>query len=378
LRGFTLIPLFLLIAISILFLGHYFVYASALYFFGITAFEHRTALAVVLFLLPVSFIASAFLAHWHGNLLTRVLYFCSSLWLGVGLTLLTAFGLAWVAWGVSMLFNRNGNPMWFGLAAVGLTLVYSLYGVLNAYHPRMVNLTVHVKNIPAAWRGKTLVQLSDVHLGRILGADFLTRVVAKVNAQNPAMVLITGDLFDGARGNLDELVAPLKRLVAPQGIYFVTGNHETYLGVERCCAALRTTPVRVLADERVEIDGLQVIGISYPERGQTLDFAGKMAKLPGFNPALPSILLYHSPSQVAEAKAAGINLQLSGHVHQGQIFPLQFITRLIFGRYYHGLHSEGDYILYTTSGAGVWGPTMRTGNHPEIVVIRLEGTSLCA
>ena len=215
------------------------------------------------------------------------------------------------------------------------------------------------------------MQLSDVHLGRILGADFLSRVVAKVNAQNPAMVLITGDLFDGADGNLEELVAPLNRLVAPQGIYFVTGNHETYLGVQRSCAALRNTPVRVLADECVVIDGLQVIGISYPERGHALGFAEKMAKLPGFDPALPSILLYHSPTQVAEAKAAGINLQLSGHVHQGQIFPLQFITRLMFGRYYHGLHTEGDYTLYTTSGAGVWGPTMRTGNHPEIVVIHL-------
>jgi hypothetical protein len=161
-------------------------------------------------------------------------------------------------------------------------------------------------------------------------------------------------------------------LAAPQGIYFVTGNHETYLGVQRACEALRTTPVRVLADERVVIDGLQVIGINYPERGHPSDFAGKMAKLPGFDPALPSILLYHSPSQVAEAKAAGINLQLSGHVHQGQIFPLQVITRLLFGRYYHGLYVDRDYTLYTSSGTGVWGPTMRTGNHPEIAVFQLE------
>src|SRR5271157_1601688 len=122
-------------------------------------------------------------------------------------------------------------------------------------------------------------------------------------AQRPAMVLITGDLFDGADGNLEALVAPLNRLVAPQGIYFVTGNHETYLGVQRSYAALRATPVRILADECVVIGGLQVIGISYPERGHALNFAEKMAKLPGFDPALPSILLYHSPTQVAEGRA---------------------------------------------------------------------------
>jgi hypothetical protein len=370
-RGFILISLFLLIALSILFLGHYFVYVSVLHFFGIVAFEHRTALAAVLFLLPLSFIASSFLAHWYDSLLTRVLYFCSSLWLGVGLTLLTAFGLAWAIWGVTRLLGRSPNPVWFGLAAVGLTLLYSAYGVANAYHPRLVSFTVRIKNLPPGWQGKTLVQLSDLHLGQILGADFLSRAVAKVNAQNPAMVLITGDLFDGTDGNLEELVAPLNGLVAPQGIYFVTGNHETYLGVQRAYAALQSTPVRVLVDERVAIDGLQVIGIGYPERGHALDFAEKMAKLPGFDPALPSILLYHSPTQVAEAKAAGIDLQLSGHVHHGQIFPLQFITRLMFGEYYYGLHTEGDYTLYTTSGTGLWGPTMRTGNHPEIVVIHL-------
>ena len=336
------------------------------------AFEHRAGLALLLFALPLSFIASAFLAHWTDGLLTRVFYFCSSLWLGVGLTLLTAFTLTWAVWGAAVFVGRRPNPLWLGLGAVGLTVLYSTYGVWNAYHPRLVDLKVRVNNLPPSWRGKTLVQLSDVHLGRILGADFLSRVVTKVNAQDPAMVLITGDLFDGSDGKLEELVAPLNQLVAPKGIYFVTGNHETYLGVQRSLAALRNTPVRALADERVVVDGLQVIGISYPERGHALGFAEKMAKLPGFDPASPSVLLYHSPTQVAEAKAAGINLQLSGHVHQGQIFPLQFITRLMFGRYYHGLHNEGNYTLYTTSGTGLWGPTMRTGNHPEIPVIHLE------
>jgi predicted MPP superfamily phosphohydrolase len=142
--------------------------------------------------------------------------------------------------------------------------------------------------------------------------------------------------------------------------------------VERTYAALRTTPLQILADQRVEIEGLQLIGISYPERGQSLDLRRKVAELAGFKPALPSILLYHSPTHIAQAEQVGINLQLSGHAHHGQIFPIQFISRLVYGKYYHGLHVEGDYTLYTSSGAGTWGPAMRTGNHPEIVVIRLE------
>jgi predicted MPP superfamily phosphohydrolase len=368
-RGIIVVPLFILIALSILFFSHYFVYYSLVHFFGIVVPLRRTALAVVLFLLPLSFIASSLLAHWTDNFLFRAFYFCSSLWLGVGLTLITALALAW---GAAMILAPRLSLVGLGRAAVAVTCLYSAYGIWNAYHPRTEHITVRIKNLPPAWRGKKVVQLSDVHLGRILGARFLASIVAEVTAEAPAMVVITGDLFDGADGNLEELVAPLNSLRAPQGIYFVTGNHETYLGVERAYAALRTTPVRILNDEKVMLDGLQVIGISYPERGHSKDFASLIAKLPGFDPALPSILLCHSPTHIAQAKAAGISLQLSGHAHHGQIFPIQFISRLIYGRYYYGLHVEGDYTLYASGGAGTWGPTMRTGNHPEIVVIHLD------
>jgi hypothetical protein len=371
-RGYIIIPLFILIALSILFLSHSFIYFSLSHFFGIAAPARWAALAGVLFLLPVSFIASSILAHWTDNFFSRALYFCSALWLGVALTLILAFALAWGVWGATRLFASSLSRTIFGWAAVALASLYSSYGLWNAYHPRARNLTVQIKNLPPAWRGRKVVQLSDLHLGYILRAGFASRLVAMVNAENPDLVAITGDLFDGADGKLEELVAPLNALRAPLGIYFVTGNHETYLGVERAYAALRTTPVRILADEAVVTEGLQVIGVSYPERGHSKDFAQVIAKLRGFDPALPSILLYHSPTHIAEAKAAGISLQLSGHAHHGQIFPIQYISRLVYGRYYQGLHVEGDYTLYTSSGAGTWGPTMRTGNHPEIAVIRLE------
>ena len=241
------------------------------------------------------------------------------------------------------------SPAWFGLAAVGLTLLYSAYGVVNAYHPRIVNCTVRIKNLPPGWKGKTLVQLSDVHLGRILGADFLARIVAKVNAQNPAMVLITGDLFDGSDGNLEALVAPLNRLVAPQGIYFVTGNHETYLGVPRSLAALRATPVKVLSDERVVIDGLQVVGISYPERGHALDFAEKMAMLPEFrpSPALDPALPQPHSGRGGEGgghQPAAFRARSSGPDLPAPIrYPAdvwKVLPRLAFGRRLHALYLQ--------------------------------------
>ena len=233
-------------------------------------------------------------------------------------------------------------------------------------------MTVKIPNLPPQWRGRKAVQLSDVHLGRILGRSFLESLVKKANAEQPSVVFITGDLFDGRDGRLDELVAPLNGLHAPLGIYFVTGNHETYLGTERAEAALKTTPVRILNDEMVTVEGLQIVGIGYAERGASKDLGEVIRKIPSFDPRQASVLLYHSPAQIARVRAAGIGLQLSGHTHHGQIFPLQLVTRMIYGKYYNGLHAEGGYTIYTSSGAGVWGPMMRTGNHPEIAVIRFE------
>jgi predicted MPP superfamily phosphohydrolase len=371
-RGFSVFIPFFLVALSILFLSHYFIYFSIVHFFSVTSSARKATLAVILFLLPASFIASMMLRHRSDSLIPTVLYFGTSLWLGVGLTLMIFFAFAWTARGVTLLFTHSPSPALFGGAAVALACLYSGYGVWNAYHPRTEEVRVSLRNLPPEWRGRRVVQLTDVHLGRVLGTEFLSRLVTMSNAEKPSMVFITGDLFDGQDGRLDELVAPLNRLQAPLGIYFVTGNHETYLGTERAYAALQKTPVRILRDEMVVVDGLQIIGVSYPERGASKDLGEAVRNIPGFDPGKPSVLLYHNPTQVDRAKAAGIDLQLSGHTHHGQIFPIQFISRLIYGKYYNGLHVEGPYTIYTSSGAGTWGPTMRTGNHPEITVIRFD------
>jgi predicted MPP superfamily phosphohydrolase len=371
-RGYILIPFFIVIALSILFFSHYFIYFSIVHFFDVTARGRKVALAILLFMLPASFIASSILAHWSQELILRVFYFGSGLWLGVGLTLIVSFALAWLVEGIAKFFLHWSNPARLGFAAVALACLYSAYGVWNAYHPNTEHVTVRIKNLPSAWQGRRAVQVSDVHLGLVLGPSFFNGIVERINSENPAIVFITGDLFDGIDGRLDELVAPLNLIRAPLGIYYVTGNHETYLGTHRAYEALKKTRARILADEWVAIEGLQVIGVSYPERGFSKDPAEVAKRLPGFDPRLPSVLLYHNPTQIERAMAAGINLQLSGHTHHGQLFPIQFISRLIYGKYYSGLHVQGGYTLYTTSGVGTWGPTMRTGNHPEITVIHFE------
>ena len=371
LRGFWAVAI-LLVVFGLLYGWHYFLYFSTVHFFGIAGRTGRRAVAALFFLLPISFFVSEFLLRRAENSFARAFSIVSSLWLGVGLALMLFFAVAWAALGIFRLHNPRPSPLVFGLAAVLVTCLYSAYGVWNAYHPRVENITVKIKNLPPEWRGRTLVQITDLHLGLILGQAFLERIVEQVNAQSPAVVLVTGDLFDGDDRGLDRLAGPLNAIHAPLGAYFVTGNHDTYLGVARALDVLKKTRVRALGDEMVVLDGLQIIGINYPTRGFSRDIAAAIRGIPRFDREKPSILLYHSPTQIPEVKTTGVNFQVSGHVHHGQMFPIQFITRLIYGKYYYGLNVEGDFAIYTSSGTGTWGPMMRTGNHPEITVIHLE------
>ena len=240
-------------------------------------------------------------------------------------------------------------------------------------------MDISIKNLPAVWKGKIIVQLSDIHLGQIHGVGDLQNLAAQSNAQNPDLILITGDLFDGMDGELNNFVKPLNSLRAKRGVFFVTGNHETYLGLDKTLAVLKQTRIKILNNETVNLEGLQIVGINYAEREEAGGSSGKLARKTnfinaskGFDRTKPGILMHHTPINLEQAKAAGIALQLSGHTHKGQLWPFGLITRLIYGKYHYGLHAMGDFQIYTTNGAGTWGPPLRTGNTPEIPVFRLQ------
>ncbi len=240
------------------------------------------------------------------------------------------------------------------------------------------NITVKIKNLPAAWQGKTIVQLADIHLGHVHGLTFLRDMVDKTNAQNPDLILITGDLFDGMDGDLNIFVEPLNSLRAKNSVFFVTGNHEAYVGLGRALAALHQTNIKILANEVVDVSGLQIVGLDYSLLNDSTGFTGQSSdegkiinSLSGFDRNKPSLLMYHAPINIEQAVASGINFQLAGHTHHGQIWPFNFFTWLIYGQYDYGLNILGDFSIYTTNGIGTWGPPMRTGNTPEIPVFKL-------
>lgn len=367
---FTFIPI--VTSILLIFFGaHYGIYSFLTHFF--TAFaSHRTATAWVLAALSVSFFGSMLLAHLVDSAFSRTLYFVSGVWMGTFANIL----LAMLATGIVLFFSRTFSISTNGSFVAGAFLIIaflvSIYGVWNAMHPRIQNVSVTIPNLPEGWKGKKIVQISDVHLGHVYREEYLRKVVDKINAQDPKIVVITGDLFDGMDGGLIDLVKPLDNLNAEDGVLFIDGNHETYLGTQKTFDILQQTKVRILRDETLDVDGLAFVGIMYPERGERKSVVETLRNLRSEYAGKPNVLLYHAPQMIEDVAKEGVNLQLSGHTHRGQQFPFQFVTHLVHKGYDYGVYEIGNYTLYTSSGVGTWGPTMRIGTQSEIVVITLE------
>jgi hypothetical protein len=241
------------------------------------------------------------------------------------------------------------------------------------------DLTVTLPRLPQAWSGLRVVQLTDLHIGPTIDGAWLEDVVAQVNALSPDLVAITGDLVDGSVADLAAHVAPLGKLRARHGVFFVTGNHEYYSGADAWIAELRRLGVRVLRNERVELTSAArvpflVAGVDdYHSHGWPGHGPDLAAALRGRDPAHPVLLLAHQPAAISEAAALGVDLQLSGHTHGGQIWPWGFMVRLQ-QPYVSGLHQVpgGHTQIYVSNGTGYWGPPMRLGAPAEITHLTLR------
>ncbi len=240
----------------------------------------------------------------------------------------------------------------------------------------LAKVTVPLRRLPEALSGFRVVQVSDLHIGPTLGRGWLAQVVAEINATDPDLVVITGDLVDGRVADLRAEVAPLADLRARHGVFFVTGNHEYYSGVDEWLDELRRLGVRPLRNERVSIgegaDSFDLAGVddwrahTYGA-GHGADLARAVA---GRDERRELLLLAHQPKQIDEAEKHGVGLQLSGHTHGGQIFPWGYAVRLD-QPYVAGLSRQGDTHIYVSRGTGFWGPPMRVGAPPEISVLSL-------
>lgn len=266
-----------------------------------------------------------------------------------------------------------------GLAGVSLAvgLVLGASGVASARgRAKIARVRVPLAKLPAALDGLTIVQISDLHVGPTVGRAMLARIVDEVNALGADLVAITGDLVDGSVAELGADVAELGRLASRHGTFFVTGNHEYYAGAAAWVDELSRLGVRVLRNEHVTLGHaggeLDLAGVDdFSARGLATGHAHDLpSAVRGRDESRVLVLLAHQPRSVFEAARLGVDLQLSGHTHGGQIFPWNWLVRLQ-QPFVAGLHQVGATWLYVSRGTGYWGPPMRVGSPPEITVIEL-------
>lgn len=256
-------------------------------------------------------------------------------------------------------------------AAAAATVGQGTYGVLRG--PRVKRVTVALGKLPRAAHGFRIAVVSDIHLGPILGRDFTQRVVDTVNATQPDLIAVVGDLVDGSVEDLGPAAAPLARLRARHGAYFVTGNHEYFSGAEQWVAEVRTLGLHPLENARSELPYFDLAGVNDLQgesEGQGPDFDRALA---GRDPARACVLLAHQPVQVHESVRHGVDLQLSGHTHGGQLWPGDLVAAAA-NPTVAGLDRYGDTQLYVTRGAGAWGPPTRVGAPSDVTVIELAAT----
>ena len=358
----------------VLFSAHWFLYRTLAAFWP--SFLPFTAevdfyLRGVLFALSISFMIASLLGFRFSNGLVDLLYTAASVWMGFFNFLFWAACLCWPAW----LLARGMGPdaanvarPWIGTGVFGAAILVSVYGFINARLIRERRVSVALDNLPPVWKGRTALLITDVHLGNVNGAGFARRIAAIARRLDPAIIFVAGDLYDGSKADLTRLAAPLFALSPPHGIYFCGGNHENFGDGAAYSATIRKGGFRILHNERAIVDGLQLIGISYADSTvpahvrsflESLHLAGGPA----------SILLNHVPHRLPIVEQEGVGLQLSGHTHGGQIFPFTLIVRRVYGKFSYGLQRFGKLQVLTSSGAGTWGPPMRVGTHPEVVLI---------
>ncbi len=356
----------LFIGIVVVFLGiaNLVVYNA---FLGILAID-STAGAMwcgsILGLLSLSFIIAMIVGRKFYNSATRVFYYVSSVWLG----LLGYLFFSSAAYGLIALIHVDFAHI-VGVVLAVVSIVVGFYGIFHAKDIRVTEVSVTLPHIPSAWKGRKAIWVSDVHLGQIYGPSYARTIVRTINSISHDIAFIGGDLFDGAEAHdIKELANIFGGIQGKLGTYYITGNHEEYGDTASFIVAVRDARIRVLLDEKIEIEGMQIIGVDYSTSSDKNAFREILASM-SLQSAMPSILLKHEPKDVDVARDAGISFQLSGHTHEGQMWPFGLIANWAYKGFGYGLNKSHDMYVYTSSGAGTWGPPIRVGTVCEIVVI---------
>jgi uncharacterized protein len=290
------------------------------------------------------------------NMLCAVVFYL--LPIAVGLCIVLALGN----------FSAHASKI-LSTIALCLAAVLGIVGMLQARSIGIKRRTVVLKNAPASWNNRTAVLVSDTHFGLIRTERWSRKIVAKIQSLAPHFVLHAGDFYDGPMIDLEPVTAPWKTLVQQIPVFYTPGNHEQYGDFDAFVTSVRETGATALLNAVSEFDGVQIAGITYRIKSEKKEAVQAITDLQ-LDPSKPTILINHPPTFHRAAAAAGVDLMVSGHTHQGQFWPINYIIRILYGVYTYGIHHVGAMTAITTRGVGTSGPPCRLFFPAEIVLLR--------
>ncbi len=357
--------IFLIIVFSVYFGLHYYVYHRIVN--GLLLPERlRFYLRIIFVALGVSFIAAEFLKRTHP---VYWIIYLSSVWLGIICISFSVF----IVKDLTQLILRNKRQILtlISLVVIFFSAIYSIYNVNKP--PRIKEIKLKLSKLPSHLKGFSLVQISDTHFGILTRLNEIEALVQQVNLLNSDLIVITGDLIDRDICEFNQCCSLLKKLKSRYGVYAVTGNHEFYAGIDKFEELARRSGISLLRNKKHTIaDSIELIGIDDKTvkrfTNRTPDITLIIEQC---DKKKPVILLNHQPIDFEKVADMGVDLQLSGHTHAGQLPPVFPFIHLIY-KYVYGLHQYQSSYIYTTSGTGIWGPPMRLFSRSEIVKFILE------
>ena len=363
--------LFFATSLIILAFGHFLLWRFFVQFLSLHTYSSEFYSALIITILFLSVILASYLIHKSDNLFSRWYYIVTGFWIGLLVNLFIAILVVFFFKFLLPLVGINLSNFIYQIIFFTVAILISIYGMYGARYPKITEYTVMVKDLPDAWNNKVVVQISDVHLGPVYRQFFFNRIMDSIAKINPEAVFITGDLFDGMEADFSWFGEPFHKINPPKGIYYSFGNHDLYLGYKRVVEILKNSPVTILDNKMVIVSDLQIIGINYSFE-KDFDLEKNILEQVNYSQSKASILLFHAPRNTELSKSAGIDLQLSGHTHDGQMFPFNFIAKWAHQGHGYGFFNYDDFSLIVNRGVGTWGPPMRTSGPSEIVKITLK------
>lgn len=339
---------------------------------------------IIFLVLAVSFIAGRFLERAALSWFSSLLVWIGSFWLA-GMVYLFFFSLLFdilraINYFIPFFPAFIMNDYQYAkeiilLSVISVVVLIVIGGYINSIIPWIHNLDISIPK-KSYVKSLNIAAASDIHLGTLICKSRMERIIKKINSLNPDIVLLPGDVVDEdlrpvIKQNLGET---LRKIESKFGVYAITGNHEYIGGVEPACNYLEEHGIRMIRDSYITIDNsIYIIG---REDRSIKAFTGKLRKplkeiITGIDKSNPLILMDHQPIKLDEAVNNGIDLQLSGHTHHGQLWPFNFITKKVY-ELSRGYKVKGNTQFYVSCGAGTWGPPIRTGHRPEILNLRLS------